>query len=102
MQSSASMSMRTKQNICASIKKGDISKVYGSALRLVDKFTYLGSNVSLIETDIDTSLVKAWTAINRLLVVWKSDLTDKMKHSFFQAAVVSILLYGCTTWMLTK
>ena len=25
-----------------------------------------------------------------------------MKHSFFQARVVSILLYGCTTWMLTK
>ena len=25
-----------------------------------------------------------------------------MKRSFFQAAVVSILLYRCTTWMLTK
>ena len=25
-----------------------------------------------------------------------------MKHSFFQAVVISILLYGCTTWMLTK
>ena len=25
-----------------------------------------------------------------------------MKRSFFQATVVSILLYGCTTWMLTK
>ena len=25
-----------------------------------------------------------------------------MKRNFFQAAVVSILLYGCTTWMLTK
>ena len=25
-----------------------------------------------------------------------------MKRSFFQAAVASILLYGCTTWMLTK
>ena len=25
-----------------------------------------------------------------------------MKRSFFQAAVTSILLYGCTTWMLTK
>ena len=25
-----------------------------------------------------------------------------MKHSFFQTAVVSILLYGCTTWTLTK
>ena len=30
------------------------------------------------------------------------DLTDKMKRSFFQAAVTSILLYGCTTRMLTK
>ena len=25
-----------------------------------------------------------------------------MKRSFFQAAIVSILLYGCTSWMLTK
>ena len=25
-----------------------------------------------------------------------------MKQSFFQAVVVSILLYGCTTWTLTK
>ena len=25
-----------------------------------------------------------------------------IKHSFFQAAVISILLYGCTTWTLTK
>ena len=41
-------------------------------------------------------------ATDRLSVVWKSDLTDKIKRSFFQAAVVSILLYGCTTWTLTK
>ena len=26
----------------------------------------------------------------------------KMKRSFFQALVVSILLYRCTTWTLTK
>ncbi len=45
---------------------------------------------------------KAWTAIDRLSIVWESDLTDKMKHSFFQAVVISILLYGCTTWTLTK
>ena len=32
----------------------------------------------------------------------RPDQTDKMKRSFFQAAVVSILLNGCTTWMLTK
>ena len=40
--------------------------------------------------------------IYRLSTIWKSDLTDKMKRSFFQAAVTSILLYGCTTWTLTK
>ena len=34
-------------------------------------------------------------------IIWKSDLTDKMKCSFFQAAVVLILPYGCTTWTLT-
>ena len=38
----------------------------------------------------------------KLSVIWKSDLTDKMKPSFFQAAVVSIRLYRCTTWTLTK
>ena len=71
-------------------------------LKLVDKFTYLGSSVSSIEKDIDTRLTKAWTAIDRLSIIWKSALTDKMKRSFFQTAVVSILLYGCTTWTLTK
>ena len=39
---------------------------------------------------------------DRLSSIWKSDLTDKMKGSFFQVAVVSILLHGCTTWTLTK
>ena len=81
---------------------GDISTLDGTSLKLVDKFTYLGSSVSSTEKDIDTRLTKAWTAINRLPIIWKSDLTDKMKRSFFQAAVVSILLYGCTTWTLTK
>ena len=81
---------------------GDISTLDGTPLKLVDKFTYLGSSVESTEKDIDTRLTKAWTAINRLSIIWKSDLTDKMKRSFFQAAVTSILLYGCTTRTLTK
>ena len=83
-------------------KKGDISTQNGSSLKLEDKFTYSGSSVLSTETDIDTRLTKAWTTINRLSVIRKSDLTDNMKHSFFQATVVSVLLYGCTTWTLTK
>ena len=81
---------------------GDISTLDRTSLKLADKFTYLGRSVSSTEKDIHTRLTKAWTAINKLSVIWKSDLTDKMKRSFFQAAVVSILLYGCTTWTLTK
>ena len=81
---------------------GDISTLEGTSLKLVDKFTYLRSSVSSTEKDIDTRLMKAWTAIDRLLIIWISDLTDKIKRSLFQAAVVLILLYGCTTWTLTK
>ena len=96
------MSMHTKLNICVTYQTGDITTLDGDSLKLVDKFTYVGSSVSSTEKDIDTRLTKAWTAIDRLSIIWKSDLTDKMKRSFFQAAVVSILLYGCTTWTLTK
>ena len=46
---------------------------------------------------IDRELLKFTQSYDRIC-----DLTDKMKRSFFQAAVVSILLYGCTTWTLTK
>ena len=81
---------------------GDITTQDGAPLKVVDKFTYLGSSVSSTENDIDTWLTKALTAIDRLLIKWELDLTDKMKRSFFQAAVVSILLYGCTTRTLTK
>ena len=61
----------------------------------------MSGSVSSTEKDIDTRLTKAWTAIDKLSVILKSDLTDKMKRNFFQAAAVSILLYGCTTWTLT-
>ncbi len=68
---------------------GDITTLDGTPLKLVDKFTYLESSLST-EKDIDMWLTKAWTAIDRLSIIWKSNLTDKMKRSFFQAAVVLI------------
>ena len=76
---------------------GYISTLVGTPLKLVDKFTYLGSSVESTEKDIETRLTKAWTAINRLSIIWKSDLTDKMKRSFFQAAVTLILLHYMDT-----
>ena len=97
LQTSASISMHTRRNIMCFNKRNDTSTLNGNSLKLVDKFIFQGSSVSSTETDIDS-----WTSFDGLSVVWKSDLTDKMKCSFFQTAVVSILLYGCTTWTLTK
>ena len=59
---------------------GYISTLDGTSQKLVDKYTYLGSSVSSTEKDIDTRLTKAWTTIDRLSIIWKSDLTDTMKR----------------------
>ena len=66
---------------------GNIATLDGASLKLVDKFTYLGSSVSSTEKDIDTRLTKAWTAIDRLSIIWKSDLTDKMKRGCVDTAI---------------
>ena len=50
-------------------QKGDISTLDRTSLKLVDKFTYLGSSVSSTEEDIDIRLTKAWTAIDRLSII---------------------------------
>ena len=71
---------------------GNITTLNGRSQKLVDKFIYLRSCVLSTKNGINTQ-AKVWTAINRLLVIWKSDLSDKFKRHFFQAVVVSILLY---------
>ena len=38
---------------------------------------------NLRKKDINTSQAKAWTAIGRLLIIWKSEISDKIKGSFF-------------------
>ena len=78
-------------------QRSDVSTLNGRSLKLMDKFTYQGSSVSSSENDINMQLAKEWTAIDRLSVIWKLDLSNRIKRSFFHAAVVSQLLYGCTT-----
>ena len=57
--------------------------------------------MSSTESDIFIRIVNAWAAIDWLSIMWNSDLSDK-KQDFFQAMAMSVLLYGCTTWALTK
>ena len=59
-------------------QRGDISTLKGGPLKLVDKFTYLGSSVSSTETYIKTRLAKAWTA------------------------TIGYQLYGSQTWPIKK
>ena len=54
-------------------QRSDISTLNGSSLKLGNKFTYL---------DINTRQAKEWIANDRLSVIWKSDLIDKIKYSF--------------------
>ena len=74
-----------------------ISTLRGKSLKLVDHFAYLGDNILSTESDDNTCQVKVWNVIEKLLVIWKSDHSDKIKWDFFQAVAVSILLYRCTT-----
>ena len=67
-------------------QRGDISTLKGDPLKLVNTLMYLGSSVSSTETDINTQLAKSWIAIDWLPVIWKSDLTDKIKRSFFPSS----------------
>ena len=36
------------------------------------------------------------------LIIWKSDLINKIKRNFFPAVTVSLLLQGYTTWTLAR
>ena len=58
-------------------QKRAISTQSDKPLKLVDQFTYLGSNISSTESDVNRCLAKASNALNRLSMVWKSNLSDK-------------------------
>ena len=64
-------------------QKRDIYTLNGSSLKLVDKFTYLGSCISFTESDTNKQLAKVWTTIDRLLIILKSTLSNEIKGSFF-------------------
>ena len=58
-------------------KQGTITTLNSKPLKFVDQFTYLSSNISFTQSDVNICIGKAETAIGRLLIIWKSDLSDK-------------------------
>ena len=83
--------MNTNKTEFMNFKQGGAIFTWSSKpLKLVDQST--------TESNVNICIAKVWTPIDKLSIIWKSDLTDKIKWDFFQAVVVSILLYGSTTW----
>ena len=81
---------------------GSIKSKTNQDIKAVQEFTYLGSNIASTKRDIEIRLAKAWSALNKLDKIWTSNLSPKLKRNFFRATVESILLYGATTWTITK
>ena len=66
------------------------------------KLTNIDSNISSTKSDVNLRVEKTWTAIDKLSIMWKCDLSVVIKRDFFQGVAVSVLVYGCTTYTQTK
>ena len=62
----------------------------------------MGSRVNSTEQDIKVRKALAWTALNVMKSVWKSNLSLRIKVSFFEALVESELLYDYESWTLKE
>ena len=62
---------------------------------------WTNSYTSVAESHLLTSIC-ALRRNGLLSIIWKCNPPGKIKRDFFQGVVVSKLLYGCTTLMLTK
>ena len=71
-------------------------------LKCVSDFKYLGSWIESSKKDIGVRIGLAWSAMNKMSIIWNSNLPNNLKIHFFRAAVESILIYGSEWWILTK
>ena len=77
--------------------------INGEDIATVKDFKYLGAHMESTEKDVQARIGLAWAAFHKLEPILKSAKTPlNFKIRLFNAACVSILLYGCETWVLTK
>lgn len=71
-----------------------------------ETFQYLGSMVSLdggAVDDVETRIKKARGAFTTLNRIWSSSVYSKpVKLNIFKSCVISVLLYGCETWLVAE
>lgn len=75
----------------------------GENIEKVEDFKYLGSYVRSTEKDLDARIALTWAAFDKMRSILTSEKLDKnFKIRLFNASCISILLYGCESWNLTK
>ena len=75
----------------------------GEEIKRVDDFLYIGSMMASSESDIKRRRALAWVAFWKLGKIWKSNhIPTQLKLNIFRTSCLSILLYGCESWVLTQ
>jgi len=80
--------------------------IAGNPVQLVDKFTYLGSQ-------LDRSGGSVSEVLRRIAIVrecmksldrniWRSSISHSTKFRLYMVYILSVLLYGSETWTMTK
>ena len=80
-------------------------KIDNKELKVVKSFKYLGAIVSDqgSKPEIVSRIGQTHSAINRLKTIWKDNkLSTSSKIRLLRSLVISIFLYACETWTLTK
>ena len=88
--------------MCYHQKDEPIKTINNLNLKKVNNFNYLGNSIASTEKDVLIHISKAWNALDKLNVIWKSNLNKQIKKNFFRAIVEKVLLYGSSSWTLTK
>ena len=70
-------------------------------IKLANDFTYLGSKMASTESEVKRRLSVALSAFWKVERLWRTT-PIKLKINLIKGACLSILLYGCEGWTLTK
>ena len=77
-------------------------EVYNQPIKHVTNFKYLGSLMATSTSDLTRRKALAWTAFWKLEKIWKSpSISIATKVKIFNSTYVTVLLYGCDSWILS-
>ena len=71
-------------------------------IKRVCEFKYQGSYVGSTQHNVSVIIESAWVTLNSLNIIWKSNLSSKLKRNFFKDKIETVLVYGLITLTLTS